>query len=910
MSKKNKPVEQGGREALHEIEGIKGLSRQEVAQRVAEGRINAVKRETSRTYQGIVLSNLFNVFNLVVFSIAAVLVALFFVFGDKRTLYDSLAIGTVAIVNSVISMIQEIRAKIALDKIVALSRSMSSVVREGSAQDIAMDDIVAGDVVWVKRGDQVPVDGEVLASRHCEVDESLLTGESEYIFKEGGDAVRSGSFCVAGMALIRAEKVGAESYIHKLAREVRSYKRFVSPLQRSIDRLVQVMIGLAVILGVLVVGRALSDFLLKSAAALPASLPMTAATSAATAAAVQEIAIETTRSVASIVTSMVPIGLILLTTVAFALGVFRISQQGALIQKLNAVESFAHIDTLCMDKTGTLTKNELQLAEVTPLDDALDQTTMRVLLGAFAHGATDQNATLVAIAKSQEAPAMDISEEVPFNSKEKYSGLRVEILDVSDAQAEGASSDVQAKGASTEAKKEPSEKTKEQAWTGRPLRLVMGAYERLRQGFAEEAKQRGDALLASKHGLRNLAFACVDGDAGDFREIVKERKDGSLRLLGIFSLVDEVRPDISEVLGRFAQRGIRLKIISGDAAETVQAVARASGWQESTERVVTGPELDQMTPAQIGEVAQQHSLFARVSPQNKKALISSLQAQKRYVAMVGDGVNDVLALKQAQLGVAMGDGNRMSKDVSDIVLLNNDFAIMPQVLAEGETIIGNVQSSAKLFLTKNVYAAILILATGFLGLAFPFVPRHVTIIGFFSISVPALLITFSKRMSGLPSYFLRDVLRFTATSGSMIAGAALVSYFLSLVVFRQPVEVARVALLTQVVLLSLLNFLIIIGRERMWELVRKNWELSSFALGFAVLYFVLLFVVTKVSWLSGLASFLELHPLSLRDIGVALGLSVGVGMAMILTHQRILRDERVREEEERQEAVESAKWTA
>ncbi|MCK6513266.1 HAD-IC family P-type ATPase [Myxococcota bacterium] len=901
MSKKNKPVEQGGREALHESEGIKGLSRQEVAQRVLEGRTNAVKRETSRTYQGIALSNLFNVFNLVVFSIAAVLVALFFVFGDKRTLYDSLAIGTVAIVNSVISMIQEIRAKIALDKIVALSRSMSSVVREGSAQDIAMDDIVAGDVVWVKRGDQVPVDGEVLASRHCEVDESLLTGESEYIFKEGGDAVRSGSFCVAGMALIRAEKVGVESYIHKLAREVRSYKRFVSPLQRSIDRLVQVMIGLAVILGVLVVGRALADFLLKSAAVLPASLPMTAATSASTAAAVQEIAIETTRSVASIVTSMVPIGLILLTTVAFALGVFRISQQGALIQKLNAVESFAHIDTLCMDKTGTLTKNELQLAEVTPLDDALDEATMRVLLGAFAHGATDQNATLVAIAKSQEAPVMEISEEVPFNSKEKYSGLCVEIRDASDAQDQRASA---------EGKKESSEEPKEQVWKGRPLRLVMGAYERLRQGFTEEAKQRGDALLASKHGLRNLAFACVDGEAGDFREIVKARHDGALRLLGIFSLVDEVRPDIGEVLGRFAERGIRLKIISGDAAETVQAVARASGWQESTERVVTGPELDQMTPAQIGEVAKEHSLFARVSPQNKKALISSLQAQKRYVAMVGDGVNDVLALKQAQLGVAMGDGNRMSKDVSDIVLLNNDFAIMPQVLAEGETIIGNVQSSAKLFLTKNVYAAILILATGFLGMAFPFVPRHVTIIGFFSISVPALLITFSKRMSDLPAHFLRDVLRFTATSGAMIAGSALVSYFLSLVVFRQPVEVARVALLTQVVLLSLLNFLIIIGRERMWELVRKNWELSSFALGFAVLYFVLLFVVTKVSWLSGLASFLELHPLSLRDIGVALGLSVGVGMAMILTHQRILRDERVREEEERQEAVEAAKWTA
>ncbi|MCB9638237.1 MAG: HAD-IC family P-type ATPase [Myxococcales bacterium] len=858
---------------MHEVEGIVGLSSQEVARETTAGRTNAVKRETSRTYQGIILSNLFNVFNLVVFLIAAVLVALYFIFGDKRTLYDSLAIGTVALVNSVISMVQEIRAKIALDKIIALSRSMSSVIREGRSLDIPMDDIVVGDVVFLKRGDQVPVDGEVLASRHCEVDESLLTGESEYIFKDHGQTVLSGSFCVAGTALIRAEKVGLNSYIHKLAKEVRSYKRFVSPLQRSIDRLVQVMIALAVILGVLVVGRALADYLLKGGVVGATSLPASIPTSAAVASAIQEIAIETTRSVASIVTSMVPIGLILLSTVAFALGVFRISRQGALIQKLNAVESFAHIDTLCMDKTGTLTKNELKLAEVSPLEDSLSELGMRSLLAAFSHGASDQNATLVAIAQTEPAPDFSVLEEIPFNSKEKYSGMALQLEKTASA----------GKGLAS--------------WEGRTVRLVMGAYEKLRPAFTEDAQKRGDALLDAKRGLRNLTFACVPREDGDFRELVKERKAGSLQLLGIFSLVDDIRPDIGAVLARFGERGIRLKIISGDAAETVQAVARASSWQEDTERVITGAELDTMTPAQIGEAAQRYSLFARVSPQNKKDLIESLQTQKRYVAMVGDGVNDVLALKQAQLGVAMGAGNRMSKDVSDIVLLNNDFTIMPQVFEEGETIIGNVQSSAKLFLTKNIYAALLILATGFLGLAFPFVPRHVTIIGFFSISIPALLITFTNRMSDVPSRFLRDVLRFTTISGAMIGGAALVSYFVSLVVFRQSVEVARVALLTQIVLLSLLNFLIIVGRDQMLTLLRKNWELSAFAFGFAVLYFVLLFVVTRIELLSGLASFLELRSLSLREVGLALGLSFAVGSAMILTHRQILRNERLLEQQ-------------
>jgi cation-transporting ATPase E len=852
---------------------IKGLTAKAIQVEHAVGRTNKVQKETSRTVQGIILSNLLNVFNLIIFSIAAILVILYFVFGDKRTLYDSLAISAVAIINSIISIFQELRAKAALDAIEALSRSMSSVYREGRIQDIPMDDLVTGDVVLIKRGDQIPVDGTILYSRHCEVDESLLTGESEYIFKDQGDAVRSGSFCVAGRALLRAEKIGKESYIHKLAKEVRSYKRFVSPLQRSIDRLVEVMIALAAILGFLVIGRAVAEYMLKSGV-LAASLPATLEGNTA----FRDIAIETTRSVASIVTSMIPVGLILLSTVAFALGVFRISRQGALIQKLNAIESFAHIDTLCMDKTGTLTKNELKLHKLAPLAKDLDEETMRALLGAFAHKATDQNATLVAIAASCPLPAeTQLHEEIPFNSKEKYSGLVLSLpLHKSTT---------------------PKDNTQQHRWLGKKLSLVIGAFERLRERFSPEEQEKASALLAERQGQRNLILAALPEEQTlSLREAMKQ--GAPLALLGVISLVDEMRPDIEAVLGRFQERGIRLKLISGDAPETVQAVARAAGWQEETHHVVVGSDLDRMTQAQLHDVASRYSLFARVSPQNKKDLISALQAQKRYVAMVGDGVNDVLALKQAELGVAMESGNRMSRDVSDIVLFKDNFSILPEVLAEGETIIGNVQSSAKLFLTKNVYAAILILATGFLGLAFPFVPRHVTIIGFFSISVPALLITMTKRMRDVPPHFLRDVLRFTSISGAMIAGSALIAYFASLVVWRQSVETARVALLTQIVLLSLLNFLIIIGREEMFRLLRENWELSAFALGFAAVYFLLLFVVTGIPALGGLASFLELKALSSKELLLAFILTPLVGTAMLLTHRHLLRQDRLQAQED------------
>ena len=853
---------------------IKGLTADTIRQEYVAGRTNKVKKETSRTVQGIILSNLLNVFNLIIFSIAGILVILYFVFGDKRTLYDSLAISAVAIINSIISIFQELRAKAALDAIEALSRSMSSVYREGRIQDIPMDDLVTGDVVLIKRGDQIPVDGTILHSRHCEVDESLLTGESEYIFKDQGDAVRSGSFCVAGRALLRAEKIGKESYIHKLAKEVRSYKRFISPLQRSIDRLVEVMIALAAILGFLVIGRAVAEYMLKSGV-LAASLPATLTANTA----FRDIAIETTRSVASIVTSMIPVGLILLSTVAFALGVFRISRQGALIQKLNAIESFAHIDTLCMDKTGTLTKNELKLHKLAPLAKDLNEETMRALLGAFAHKATDQNATLVAIAASCPLPAeTQIHEEIPFNSKEKYSGLVLSLPSPSKTTPQ-------------------KDSTEQDQWLGKKLSLVIGAFERLRERFSQEEQDKASALLAERQGQRNLILAALPEDqTSSFRDAMKQ--GAPLELLGVISLVDEMRPDIEAVLGRFQERGIRLKLISGDAPETVQAVARAAGWQEETHHVVVGSDLDRMTQAQLFDVASRYSLFARVSPQNKKDLISALQAQKRYVAMVGDGVNDVLALKQAELGVAMESGNRMSRDVSDIVLFKDNFSILPEVLAEGETIIGNVQSSAKLFLTKNVYAAILILATGFLGLAFPFVPRHVTIIGFFSISVPALLITMTKRMRDVPPHFLRDVLRFTSISGAMIAGSALIAYFASLVVWRQSVETARVALLTQIVLLSLLNFLIIIGREEMFRLLRENWELSAFALGFAAVYFLLLFVVTGIPALGGLASFLELKALSSKELLLALLLTPLVGTAMLLTHRHLLRQDRLQAQED------------
>ncbi|MBI5482477.1 MAG: HAD-IC family P-type ATPase [Deltaproteobacteria bacterium] len=797
---------------MAETETPTGLSQAEVDAQRARGLGNATRRVTSRTVGAIVRSNFLSVFNLAVFVIAGVLVLLFFWKHDRRTLVDGLAISTVALLNTLVSIVQEIRAKRALDRIAALARPTATVVRDGTSQDVPTDEIVAGDVLHIRRGDQIPVDGPVLQSRHCEVDESLLTGESEYVYKEAGAEVRSGSFCVAGSAFIRAAVVGAESYVNRLARQARSYKRASTPLQRAIDRLVTVLLGVAGALAVLVVGaawlasrrRGLNDLLI----------------------------IDTTRSVAAVATSMIPVGLILLATVAFALGVFRISRRGALVQKLNAVESFAHVDVLCMDKTGTLTRNCMRVQEVTPAAGVTVAEAGR-LLAALAHGCTERNATIEAIQAFAPAPALEVRDEIPFNSRDKVSAVAVALDD-------------------------------------QVRHLYLGALEVLAPRLGEAERGAASATVAAGPGLRHVALCECREAPTSLREHHAAR--GALRLLAVVAVVDEVRPDVREVLAGFAAQSIELKVVSGDAPETVRAVARAAGWRGDTGRVMTGADLDGLPPADLAACAGSVSLFARVSPQNKRDLVAALQGQGRYVAMVGDGVNDVLALKQANLGVAMGAGNRMAKDVSDLVLVANDFAVLPRVLDEGRTIIGNVQSAARLFVTKNVYAALLIVGAVLLGVAFPFVPRHVTVIGFFAISVPALMITCTRRMHDVPRDFLRELLRFVGVSGGLIAVAAAAVYLGSQHLLGATVGEARTVLLSTIVPLSLLNFLVIIG-GRHWRVnLRRNWEFSLFALGVAALYVATLASVTRVGALQPLRAFLEVEPLT----GAAVALVGGV----------------------------------
>ncbi len=818
-----------------------GLTATEVAERAARGLRNVAPRDSTRTVAGILRGNFATLFNVTVFGMAAVLLVLYLRSEDLRPLYDAAAISGLALLNSVVGVVQELRAKRALDRISALARSSCTVLRDGLLVQVAQDQLVQGDLIQVSRGDPIPVDGSIVETTagHCEVDESLLTGESESVEKPVGAPVRSGSFCVAGQGLLVAEQVGAASYLHGLVREVKVYRPFKTPLQKDIDRIVQLLMAVAGVLVVLVVAQAFARI-------RPWSVEPDER--------LEEV-IDVARSVAAIVTSMVPMGLVLLSTVAFSLGVLRISRKGALVQRLNAVESFSHVDVLCMDKTGTLTRNELHLRSAAPAAGG-SEAALRALAGVFAHRCTEQNGTVLALRLATAAPAANsatVVGEVPFNSRDKWSGL-----DVVDA-------------------------------GGVARGLVLGALEVLGARLPVAQREEARSVVLTAPGLRHVLLAETDSGA-------PVAAAGSLRLLGVLSLSDEVRADAPEVLRAFAARGLALKIFSGDAAETVRAAAREAGWPGHSALVVTGPQLDAMTPEELSAAASAQSLFARVSPQNKRALVRALQAQGRYVAMVGDGVNDVLALKEANLGIAMGAGSRMARDVSDLVLLGNDFALLPEVLAEGASIVANVETAAKLFLTKNAFSLTLVLAAGFLGLAFPFVPRHVSVLNLFAITLPAMFITFSRRppdprspLAGAPPPFLRDVLRFAGRSGGLIGLGALGSFFVSLVVLEAPVERARTVLLTQLVLLTSLNFLLVVGGAHLLSNLRRSLLLALFPLAFSALYLGLLFGLTQTESLWWVVGFLEVERLTKVEFAVTLGMTFAAGAVMVWAQLRALR---------------------
>jgi cation-transporting ATPase E len=723
-----------------------GLTAAEAAARAARGLTNRVRRSPVREYADIVGRNLFTVFNALVAPAALAL----FLLGGSENLKDALAISGMIVVNTLLGLAQEIRAKWHLDHLAILAETTARVLRDGAAVEVHAGDVVQGDCVLVSAGESIVADGEVLEAHFLEVDEALLTGESDPVPRRPGESVLSGSFCVAGEGCYRADRVGAEAFAQRTTAEARAYRHTTSPLQTAINRIVHVCTYTAVALVLLYV-------LLELVRGTPfASLFR------------EE---DLMRRIAATITSMVPQGLVLMATLAFTLGAVRLARRGAVVQRLNAVEAMASINVLCMDKTGTLTTNQLRVERLEVVGDLPDEE-VRERLRLFASAALDQgNKSLAALRTALGTVAAEALDQLPFKSQNRYSAVRVRS---------GGSEHV----------------------------LVMGAGEALQPFVGPEAHAPWEAMWKElmRTGLRLLLFAEAPLSSEAPAQFNGSLQGFALRPLALIALSDELRHEAADVLKELATQHIAFKIISGDNPETVRAtvapLARAAGLPSLVEApVVTGVELD--GAADRTALIDARSVFGRVSPVQKVEIVSALKGEGRQVAMIGDGVNDVLPIKNANLGIAMGAGSRASKTVSSLVLETNNFGLLPETLDEGRIIVRNVRRAAKLFLTKNVFSLILIVATlGHFGLAFPFLPRHVTLLNFLTIGVPALLIMLSRGRVRSPSResFLRDVGEFVLVRGVSVGVTGLGVLMLSGWYFHNDEATQQTLLLATLVL--------------------------------------------------------------------------------------------------------------
>ncbi len=672
---------------------VAGLSEAQAAAILAE-RGRPPKPQTSRSYRSIVVANTLTVFNLIL----AVAGALQLVFGNWR---DALFVG-VLVANTAIGIAQEVRSKRELDRLAALVAPTATVIRDGAAKVVAIEEVVPGDLVRLGAGDQVVADGEVAAADGLLVDESILTGESDPVARREGDVVRSGSFCVEGAGDFVAVAVGEDSYAAKLAGEARAFRHERSPLERALNSLLFTVVGVMVPLGLaLSTALALRD------------KPLNEAISTAVAGIVQ----------------LVPEGLILLASLTAAVSALRMARRGVLAQQLNAIESLASVDVICLDKTGTLTENALRVvATVPPAGGA--EAGLRAALGAFAASAPRRNATLQAVADALPGAAQPVEGQVPFSSRRRWSALQL--------------------GGRT--------------WVfGAPERFILDG---LASRAAEEAAQ-GRRVLA--FGVSPAALHAVDPDAG---------LPPGTELLGLVVLAEKLRDEARDTLAYFKREGVEVKIISGDAPATVGAIARDLGLTHDG-AAVNGQELPE-DDDELRELMRTAQVIGRISPEGKRRVVAALRDDGRYVAMTGDGVNDVPALKLARLAIAQGSGTQMAKAVADLVLVKGDFAAVPDLVAQGRQTLRNILRVAKLFLSKSVFGALLILTVGLSSLDYPFLPRHLSLTSSLTIGIPAFLIALApSRGAWRPEGFLAGVLRFAVPAGIGMATGVVGGYLVA-----------------------------------------------------------------------------------------------------------------------------------
>lgn len=709
---------------------VSGLSTEEVAQAVSRGDVNITSKQTSRSLMDIVRANVFTLFNAIIFTAMVVVLA--------TGSWKDAVFGVVILVNTGIGIVTELKAKCTLDRLSILVASYAMVRRGGKNIEIPHKDIVLGDVLWLRAGEQVPADVEVLESWGLEMDESMLTGESATVRKAKGDNVYSGSTAVSGMALTRVTAVGEHSYAAKLAAQAKVYTKTISDLSRGINTILKYMTMVVVPLCVLLVWSQMH----KVGGFVEAW--QTGAWGGAVVSAVAGVV------------GMIPEGLVLLTSLNFAVAAMRLARKQTLVQELESVETLARVDCLNLDKTGTITDGGIAFVGVENLDNSGAeislQTNLQTNQALFdLSNEENPNATGVAIMEGLGskgvAASQHVSNRLPFSSARKWSAVQY----------------VQSSG-------------ERATWYMGAPEVLLSAID-----YANTNELLAKVNSYAELGERVLLLAKVSSDSSSVSSVTETDKTFgdspticvNAHPIALVRCSERIRDDARKTLKWFREQGVRCRVISGDNPTTVAAVAAKVGLTGDRKPAAMDARKLPEDINELAKVLENVDVLGRVLPHQKKAIVQALHTQGHVVAMTGDGVNDTLALKEADLGVAMGNAAPAAKAVAQVVLVDSRFSHLPDVVARGRQVMANMERVAGLFLVKTVYSALISAGVVLLALHFPYLPRHITYIGSLTIGIPAFLLALAPNTRRYIPGFLKRVVRFAVPSGFAIAASVL-----------------------------------------------------------------------------------------------------------------------------------------
>lgn len=677
----------------------KGLSDEQIQMRIEEGLVNKVDKGSTKTIPHIIFSNIFTTFNIIVILVTIWLISV----NTKITYY---AFALMAVMNTAIGIFQEIKAKITIDKLSLLSAPTATVIRNGRQMDIAVDELVLDDVLVLTAGKQICADC-ILKEGNVEVNESLLTGESDALVKKIGSSLYSGSYIVSGTCKAKVEKVGADSYIENLAKQAKVYKKPESKILKSLRLIVRIAIIYIAI------------------SAAPLFFAHQAYESAAFPGADYWSVIypEAVRDTTSIIVALVPSGLFLTTSVALSVSVIRLSQNKTLVQELYCIEMLARVNVLCLDKTGTITDGSMTVKGVEEIKNDTGLTIKQIIalvLGSL----KDSNMTSAALEKEfGKAKRVNPLFTVPFSSARKYSAVSLEKYGT--------------------------------FLLGAPEFILKKNYDTISQSV-EKYTRKGYRVLLIGHLKKNI-------------NDVKDLDDAKPEAVALILIEDTIREDALKTLSYFKDSGVDIKVISGDNALTVSMVAKRAGI-ENSEKYIS---LEKISDEKLMQIADQYTVFGRVTPNQKKILVQALKAKGKTVAMTGDGVNDILALKEADCSVAMASGSEAARNVSHLVLLDSNFSSMPKVVQEGRRVVNNVQKVATLFLSKTIFSFLLslvILSMNYMfnrPIKFPIASNQLIIIELLAIGIPAFFLALEPNNNIIKGNFLGNVLK-KALPGALV----------------------------------------------------------------------------------------------------------------------------------------------